>query len=636
MLPEKHIFSFSKNDFQDSLIPSLLTDSTGLIIWSNKSSQIVFNKEIQGLQINSILKLNLNEIDRTKDFQEIQTKEFHRILIFKLKSDSDRFLFLIPEFDYIKKLIAIDQIFSILNIEKDINNFCKKFLKLLYQIFHQEKAFIVTIKDNNVEEVISDQELSDKNFELELKKIINSFLPALNKWFKINKDSFISKNEISNFSYPLNQLLNSDYLIIRPSFFQDEILALIILTKKDNNLTQKESDIIKIFSDAIAFGIKFISIKNNFTLIENKLANVQKFETIGKLASGFAHDFNNLLATIFGSISLLKNKVSNIPNALNLIENIETSSNRARDLVKGILSFGKPTQQRKEIVFLDNIFNELSKFIQETFPKSIKIVFDISDSLFKVVGNSTEIYQILLNLCVNAKEAIVGEGSITIKAENFIVDDTNIYQFPNMNIGHYVKISVSDTGVGISEENLSKIFEPYFSTKQKDTGSGLGLFITSQLVKEMNGYIDVESKLNIGTTFKIFIPAVIIKGQSVINTKEKIIMIADDEAMLIDLLGDLLESNGFYVLKVNNTNEIIRILREELKVDLLIIDYNLPEINGIECVMRLREMGLDMPVIVASGVSSFNNEELKKAKINKTIQKPYDFETILEEIKRII
>lgn len=636
MLPEKHIFSFSKNDFQDSLIPSLLTDSTGLIIWSNKSSQIVFNKEIQGLQINSILKLNLNEIDRTKDFQEIQTKEFHRILIFKLKSDSDRFLFLIPEFDYIKKLIAIDQIFSILNIEKDINNFCKKFLKLLYQIFHQEKAFIVTIKDNNVEEVISDQELSDKNFELELKKIINSSLPALNKWFKINKDSFISKNEISNFSYPLNQLLNSDYLIIRPSFFQDEILALIILTKKDNNLTQKESDIIKIFSDAIAFGIKFISIKNNFTLIENKLANVQKFETIGKLASGFAHDFNNLLATIFGSISLLKNKVSNIPNALNLIENIETSSNRARDLVKGILSFGKPTQQRKEIVFLDNIFNELSKFIQETFPKSIKIVFDISDSLFKVVGNSTEIYQILLNLCVNAKEAIVGEGSITIKAENFIVDDTNIYQFPNMNIGHYVKISVSDTGVGISEENLSKIFEPYFSTKQKDTGSGLGLFITSQLVKEMNGYIDVESKLNIGTTFKIFIPAVIIKGQSVINTKEKIIMIADDEAMLIDLLGDLLESNGFYVLKVNNTNEIIRILREELKVDLLIIDYNLPEINGIECVMRLREMGLDMPVIVASGVSSFNNEELKKAKINKTIQKPYDFETILEEIKRII
>ncbi|MCS7052727.1 MAG: ATP-binding protein, partial [Ignavibacterium sp.] len=521
-------------------------------------------------------------------------------------------------------------------IEKDINNFCKKSLKLLYQIFHQEKAFVVTIQDNNIEDVISDEELFDKDFELELKKIINSSLPALNKWFKINKDSFISKNEISNFSYPLNQLLNSDYLIISPSFFQDEILALIILTKKDNNLTQKESDIIKIFSDAIAFGIKFISIRNNFTLIENKLANAQKFETIGKLASGFAHDFNNLLATIFGSISLLKNKVANIPNALNLIENIENSSNRARDLVKGILSFGKPTQQRKEIVFLDNIFNELSKVIQETFPKSIKIVFDISDSLFKVVGNSTEIYQILLNLCVNAKEAIVGEGSITIKAENFIVDNSNIYQFPNMNIGHYVKISVSDTGVGISEENLSKIFEPYFSTKQKDTGSGLGLFITSQLVKDMNGYIDVESKLNVGTTFKIFIPAVIIKEQSVINTKEKIIMIADDEEMLNDLLGDLLESNGFYVLKVNNTNEIIRILSEELKVDLLIIDYNLPEINGIECVMRLREMGLDMPVIVASGVSSFNNEELKKAKINKTIQKPYDFETILEEIKRII
>lgn len=516
----------------------------------------------------------------------------------------------------------------------DLLKFCYSFLLEFNLIIKNTSSFIFILEHNQIQEVISD---NNDEFNLEeFKEIVSSNLVPLKKWFSANRCIFISENNFKSLGFQINQFLESDFVFINPIFSENKISALIIFTRKEKFIDNSESEILQSFSNLLALGIELISLRQNQKTIEAQLTNSQKLETVGKLASGLAHDFNNLLASIFGSINLLKTKISDNPNALKLLENIENSSLRARDLTKGILSFGKPTQQRKEIVFLENVLNELLKVINQTFPKYIKINFAIGDSLYKVAGNSTEIYQILLNLCVNAKEAITQDGIVSVKAENFTVDDSNIFLVPFLNKGNYVKISVSDNGSGIEEENLAKIFEPYFSTKQKDTGSGLGLYVTSQLVKSMNGYIDVESKLNQGTTFRIYFPAMMIKEQKVLSSKEKIIMLADDEEMLNDLLGELLESNGFYVLKVNNTKEVFRILNEEVKVDLLIIDYNLPEISGLECVTKLREMGLNMPVILASGATNFIDEEIVKARINYRLQKPYEFENILEIIKKLL
>lgn len=634
MNAEKINYLITPYELNQSSIPSLLVDAKGIILWTNENFQKEYS-DFKDKNFQHLFGIDISKISLEKSFHEILLNN-QIIRIIKVFFDSEKTGFLIEIFTQNSRVesFIIDDLIKNLIDEIDLTKFCSSVLSEISLSIKSKKSFLVIFDNNQIHDLIA-YDNNQINLQ-ELKKIISSNLFPLKKWFSVNKNIYISENNLTSIGYQINQILESDFVVIHPSYSENKILAFILFSRDNKILTNSEINILESYSNLLAIGIDLITLKQKQKTIETQLTNAQKLETVGKLASGLAHDFNNLLTSIFGSINLLKNKITNDSNALKLLDNIENCSVRARDLTKGILSFGKPTQQRKEIVFLDNVLNELLKVINQTFPKYIKINFAVGDPLYKIVGNSTEIYQILLNLCVNAKEAISQEGIISVKAENFTVDDSNIFLVPFLNKGHYVKISVSDNGSGIDEENLPKIFEPYFSTKQKDTGSGLGLYVTSQLVKAMNGFIDVESKINKGTTFRIYFPAVILKEQKVISLKEKIIMLADDEEMLNELLGDLLESNGFYVLKVNNTNEVFRILNEEVKVDLLIIDYNLPEITGLDCVAKLREQGFNMPVILASGATSFNNDEILKARINKTLQKPYEFDAILDTIKKLL
>lgn len=641
MIYNNFMHTINIEELENSLSAFVLTDSKGVITWTNEK----FKKNYQSLEqidknFESYFGIKFQNLSLEKSFQEIQIdkKSYRETLrIFRIISENNELSFLIEIIPSITNdILIINKLFGILLNDNNLREFCSNVLLEIKKIFGSEKELIVILEKNQLKEIIFNNVDEVKINLTELSKIIKSNLLTLNKWFLSNKKTLLSENDISSIGYQINQILESNYLFITPSISLDKISTLIIFSRKDKVLEETEFDILKTYSNLLAIGIDLISARENYKLIENRLANAQKLETVGKLASGMAHDFNNLLASIFGSINLLRNRVGDNPNTIKLIDNIENSSIRARDLIKGMLSFGKPTQLRKEIVLLDNVLNELLKVVNHTFPKHIKIISEIDNFLYKIIGSSTELYQIVLNLCINAKEAIKDVGTISIKAENIRIDDSNIFLFPFLNKGHYVKISVIDNGVGIDEENLSKIFEPYFSTKQKDTGSGLGLFVTSELVKAMNGYIEVESKVNEGTSFRIYFPAISIKEQTVLSTKEKIIMLADDEEILNDLLGDLLESNGFYVLKVNNTKEVFRILTEEVKVDLLIIDYNLPEITGLECVSKLREMDFNMPVILASGATNLDDDEIRKAKINFTLPKPYEFETLLETIKKLL
>jgi two-component system cell cycle sensor histidine kinase/response regulator CckA len=211
-----------------------------------------------------------------------------------------------------------------------------------------------------------------------------------------------------------------------------------------------------------------------------------------------------------------------------------------------------------------------------------------------------------------------------------------LMNFPLLDRGKYVKFLVSDTGSGIEEEHLSKIFDPYFSTKQKDTGSGLGLYVTYGIIKAHKGHIDVTSRKGIGTTFEVYLP--VFEPQKAVKPKEtdKMIMLADDEEMLSELLAEMLESSGYYVIKVKSGEEVITVLTEELKVDLLIIDYNMPIMNGLDCIAKIRSLNFNLPVILSSGSLRFEDEDLKRYKVNSKIMKPYEFDTMLDTIKQLI
>jgi signal transduction histidine kinase len=406
--------------------------------------------------------------------------------------------------------------------------------------------------------------------------------------------------------------------------------------KKEGNYSSLEITQLEQFATLLSFTISNIKTRDLNAALESRLLQSQKLETIGKLSSGMAHDFSNLLSSIFGSINLLRKRVPQNEAVDRLIDNIENCSVRAKDLTKGLLSFGKPTPKRKELVKPTILTNEISKVINQTFPGSITYTCNTEKNLYDILGNSTEIYQVLLNLCVNAKEATGEKGTIELSVINVTIDNENISIYPWLEMGNYVCFSVRDNGSGVKEGDLQKIFDPYFSTKTKDTGSGLGLYVTYGIIKAHNGYVDVSSSPNQGTTFEVYIPSYEPNKIIQTDTTDKIILLVDDEPMLSELLAELLESSGFNVIKVSTGKETIKVLTEEIKVDLAIIDYNMPEMSGLETIEKIRALDFDLPIILSSGSMQIDADfSSDKYRIDSCLQKPYEFDTMLATIKKL-
>ncbi len=471
----------------------------------------------------------------------------------------------------------------------------------------------------------------------EAEREIDSNFIFISKWLNVNKRSLIGLDAYENIGFNLAKALKSKFLLITPCHFEDKLLAVILLGRNESKFLQLEIQQIEQFASLLGFAISSTRARELTAALEARLYQSQKLETIGKLSSGMAHDFNNLLSSIFGSLNLLRKRVPEAENVSRLLDNIENCSIRARDLTKGLLSFGKPTAKRKELVKSNLIIEELSKVVNQTFSKKIEFFCSVDEPIFDILGNATEIYQVLLNLCVNAKEAIKGKGTIKLSAKNVTIDEQLLFKHPQLEKGNYVCFSVSDTGTGISEENIQKIFDPYFSTKQKDTGSGLGLYVTFGIVKSHGGTIEVSSKINQGTTFDVYLPAYEpVKTEKQIKS-DKIIMLADDEVMLRDLLAELLESNGYEVIKVSSGFEALKVLTEEIKVDLIIMDHNMPEMTGLECIAKIRALKIDVPVILSTGsLQVENKDDLIKNGVTTVLPKPYEFESMLETIQNLI
>ncbi len=473
--------------------------------------------------------------------------------------------------------------------------------------------------------------------EDELKQEIKANLPYLEKWLTVNEKTLLLSNALEGSANSLLTALQCEGVAVSPCVFNGKLLSIFIFGKVNSKYTPLDTKYLDQLAMFQAFAVSSIKTHElNYTL-ETRLLQTQKLETIGKLASGMAHDFSNLLSSIFGSLDLLKRKLSDVEKIHHLLDNIENCAIRAKDLTTGLLSYGKPTPKRKELIELKKIINEIITVIKETFPKNITAEFKIADELYDVLGSSTEIYQILLNLCVNAKEAVGENGKIILTASNLTVNDVNIFQYPFLTNGSYINVSVEDNGTGIEEEHLLKIFDPYFTTKQKEGGSGLGLYVTYGIIKAHNGHINIKSNVGTGTTFEVFLPAFEESSKEKITSEEKIILIADDEIMLRDLLADLLESYGYHVIKVQNGAEALLVLTEEIKVDLLIVDFNMPVMNGIDCIKQVRKLGLKIPVILSTGSLPSNYlEEIEKENITGLVSKPYEFDVMLKTIKKFI
>jgi signal transduction histidine kinase/CheY-like chemotaxis protein len=542
-----------------------------------------------------------------------------------------------PSKNFIDFRSELQNILTLLVKENSIDKLSSELLSKSVNLTKADLGIITFLNDKSG---IEFKYLNQNNLitnKIEVEKIINSDFKFITKWLMLNKSSLVAANQKNNLGSNLAASVGCSSLLIAPCIFDNKLIATLIIGKHNDSFTNDEVKLSEQFAILLTFVISNISTRNLNTALENRLLQAQKLETIGKLSSGMAHDFGNLLSSIFGSVNLLRKRVDQTENIQKLIDNIENCSVRARDLTKGLLSFGKPTPKRKELVKPHQLLGEISKIVTQTFPRSITLTEEIDDKLYDLVGNGTEIYQVLLNLCVNAKEATDEKGHIRITAKNIAIDENNIAFLPLLKTGNYVKFSVEDDGSGIEEKHLTKIFDPYFSTKVKDTGSGLGLYVSYGIIKAHNGIIDVTSKPGIGTTFDVYIPAFEPPKEKQSDPGEKIILLADDEPMLGDLLAELLETNGYSVIKVSSGKEVLTVLTEEIKVDLAIIDYNMPGLSGLETISEIRKLNLDIPIILSSGSMWVNHEsELLKYKINGQLNKPYEFEVMLATIKKFV
>ena len=642
--------------------PVAITDSNQKIIWFNKNFKEYFaNSRLKGKTLASLLKSSGIEKDTEPELDKLSTfqlsqlnKELHVTPLFaqNKKNKPDNYKLEIVDFstilqpesknlleskDHIDFRNELQNILTLLVKENSIDKLSLEILAKSVNLTKSNLGIITFINDNTeIEFKYLDQQNLITN-KSAVEKTINSDFKFITKWLMLNKYSLVATNQKNNLGRNLSSSIGCSHVLIAPCIFDDNLIATLIVGKSKSVFTTDEIELLEQFSILLTFIISNVRTRDLNTALESRLQQAQKLETIGKLSSGMAHDFGNLLSSIFGSLNLLRKRVDQTENIQKLIDNIENCSVRARDLTKGLLSFGKPTPKRKEIVKPHQLLSEITKIVTQTFPKTITLTEDMDKNLYDIVGNGTEIYQVLLNLCVNAKEAISEKGTIKLTAKNITIDENNISFLPLLQTGNYVRFSVADDGIGIDENHLTKIFDPYFSTKVKDTGSGLGLYVSYGIIKAHNGIIDVTSKPSGGTTFDVYIPAFEIPKEKKVETGEKIILLADDEPMLGDLLSELLETNGYSVIKVTSGKDALTVLTEEIKVDLAIIDYNMPELSGLETIAEIRKLNLDLPIILSSGSVWADQEfDLSNYKINGQLNKPYEFEAMLATIRKFI
>ena len=348
---------------------------------------------------------------------------------------------------------------------------------------------------------------------------------------------------------------------------------------------------------------------------ETLLRRAQKMEAIGTLAGGIAHDFNNLLYIISGNAEILMEDAP--PMLQDGLEEIFTSARRGADLVKQLMTFSRKSASTLSTTYLNVEIRKVKKMLERLFPKMIEIQLDLEDDLYSINADQLQIEQILMNLCINARDSMPDSGKLTIKTENGFID-TSITKLhsgttDSIDASRAVILSISDTGHGIPEEIQERIFEPFFSTKELGKGTGLGLSVIYGLVKAHNGLIFCDSKIGMGTTFTIYFPAV--EGIDISNpllpeadqakTGVETILIVDDEGSVRRLSQAILHSLGYKSITADNGENALKVYAENRdKIDLVLLDLSMPGIGGIKCLEKLITSNPAIKVIIASGYSS--------------------------------
>lgn len=418
-------------------------------------------------------------------------------------------------------------------------------------------------------------------------------------------------------------------------------------TRKDGKKITVESRWV-LFKDDQGGTDSILCINSNITerkRLESQILRAQRMESIGTLASGIAHDLNNVLSPILMAVTIQKLKTTNEED-LHTLELMESSAKRGSLLIKQVLEFGRGIEGQRIPVQLSHIAYEIEQIVTDTFPKSIEFKIKMSRDLGTILGDPTQMHQVMLNLCVNARDAMPTGGVIQMTIDNVTLGENSADLPSEFSPGDYLVIRVSDTGFGIAPDVLDRIFEPFFTTKALGRGTGLGLSTVQTIVKSHGGFPSVQSETGKGTTFSIYLPAQHLededreafdKNDEIPRGNGELLLVVDDEEAIRTVAKNILAEWGYRVLLASNGAEAVALYTQNReKISVVITDMSMPVMGGTETIVALRSLDPNLKIIGSSGLPNPQNQADLQIQPTRFIAKPYVAEELLRTLKDII
>jgi signal transduction histidine kinase len=380
--------------------------------------------------------------------------------------------------------------------------------------------------------------------------------------------------------------------------------------------------------------------------MEARFLRMQRMESIGALVSGIAHDLNNALVPVLMGCGFLRSEKLSAESE-QVLSTMEASARRGADMLRQVLAFARGVEGKKSPVQIKLLLREMEKIARDAFPKTIRVKMDLGPDLWPVSGYPTQLYQVLMNLSINARDAMPNGGQLSFGAENVQLDKTGSHIYPDAVPGPYLLLRVSDTGLGMPSEVLEKLFQPFFTTKELGKGTGLGLSTSLNIIKAHGGFITVKSQVGQGTHFEIYLPALSPSAQPQAEPKlarlptgnGEGILVVDDEISICEITKAALENYGYRVMVANSGPEAVTLYVEKRKeIEVVITDTEMPFMDGHATSIALKNINPGLKIIMASGSTSnkTGKDSPEDSNINAFVPKPYTIEKLLIVVHEVL
>ncbi len=431
----------------------------------------------------------------------------------------------------------------------------------------------------------------------------------------------------------------------------EELAARGVCTPTEKEYLRKDGSRVAILRGAARFednpeeGVSFVLDLTERNKSQQQAFRAQRMESIGTLAGGMAHDLNNVLAPIMMSIAMLEIRFPD-PTSQDLLANISSSAQRAADMVRQVLSFARGVEGRRMELQVKHLIREIEKIANDTFLKNIEVRTDVARELWTVMGDPTQLHQVLLNLCVNARDAMPDGGTLTLSARNLTLDAHYAGLDLEAKPGPYVLVQVEDTGTGMSADVMGKIFDPFFTTKEVGHGTGLGLSTSLAIIRSHGGFIRVDSQMHKGTKFEVYLRAqtepsagdVVETASETPRGHDELILVVDDEVAVRQITQRTLEAFGYRVVVAADGAEALAIYATRVAdIAIVLTDMTMPVMDGLATIRVLQKINPEVRIVGASGMSASGSPaQAARLGVKHFLTKPFTAEALLKVLQQVL